>query len=52
MSKCEIKRKCRKYKAGDIRGAFNKLPDFFCTGIYNCRRLLKIQYVIAIYLMR
>ena len=27
-------------------------PDFFCTGIYNCRRLLKIQYVIAIHLMR
>ena len=24
----------------------------FCTGIWNCRRLLKIQYVIAIHLMR
>ena len=27
-------------------------PDFFCTGIWNCRRLLKIQYVIAIHLIR
>ena len=35
-----------------ICGAFNKFPDFFCTGIYNCRRLLNIQYVIAIHLMR
>ena len=25
---------------------------FFCTGIYNCRWLLKIHYVIAIHLMR
>ena len=25
-----------------IRGAFNKFPDLFCTGIYNCHRLLKI----------
>ena len=25
---------------------------FFCTGILNCHRLLKIQYVIAIHLMR
>ena len=24
----------------------------FCTGIYNCRRLLKIHCVIAIHLMR
>ena len=24
-----------------IHGAFNKFPDFFCTGIQNCRRLLK-----------
>ena len=36
---------------GDIRGAFNKFPDFF-TGISNCRRLLKIQNVIAIHRMR
>ena len=35
-----------------IRGAYDKLPDIFCTGIENCRRLLKIQYVIAIHLMR
>ena len=35
----------------DIRGAFNKFTDFFCTGIWNCHRLLKIQYVIAIHLM-
>ena len=35
-----------------VGGAFNKFPDFFYTGIYNCRRLLKIQYVIAIHLMR
>ena len=35
-----------------IRGEFNKFPDFFCTGIWNCRRLLKIHYVIAIHLMR
>ena len=27
-------------------------PFFFCSGIYNCRRLFKIQYVIAIHLMR
>ena len=33
-------------------GAFNKFPEFFCTGIENCRRLLKIQYVIAIHLLR
>ena len=25
---------------------------FFSTGIYNCRRLLKIQYLIAIHYMR
>ena len=31
-----------------IRGAFNKFPVFF----KNCRRLLKIQYVIDIHLMR
>ena len=35
-----------------IRGEFNMFPDFFGTGIKNCRRLLKIQYVIAIHLMR
>ena len=35
-----------------LRGAFNKSPDFFCTDIYNCCKLLKIQYVIAIHLMR
>ena len=32
----------------DIRGEFDKFPDFFL----NCRRLLNIQYVIAIHLMR
>ena len=31
---------------------FNKYPDFFDTGIYNCCRLLKLQYVIAIHIMR
>ena len=37
----------------EVRVAFNKFPDFFfCTGIQNCCRLLKIQYVIAIHLMR
>ena len=35
-----------------IRGAYDKSPDFFRMGIWNCRRLLKIQYVIAIHLMR
>ena len=35
----------------NIRDAFNKFPDFFCTGILNCRRLLKVLYVIAIHLM-
>ena len=35
-----------------IHRAFNKFPDFFCTGIWNCRRLLKIQYVIVIHIMR
>ena len=34
-----------------IRGAFNKFPGFICTGILNCRRLLKIHYLIAIHLM-
>ena len=37
---------------GKLHGAFNKFPDFFCTGIQNCHRLLKIHYVIAIHLMR
>ena len=32
---------------GIIRGAFNKVPDLFRTSIWNCRRILKIQYVIA-----
>ena len=31
---------------------FNKFPDLFCTDIYNCRRLLRIQYLIAIHIMR
>ena len=35
-----------------ICGVFNTFPDFFCTGIWNCRRLLKIHYVIAILLMK
>ena len=35
-----------------IRDAFNKFPESFCTGIKNCRSLLKIQYVIAIHIMR
>ena len=35
-----------------IEGPLNKFPDFFCTGIQNCLRLLKIQHVIAIHLMR
>ena len=35
-----------------VRGAFNRFPDIFCTGISNCRRLLKIQYLIAIHRMR
>ena len=33
-----------------IRGAHDKFPDFFRMGIQNCRRLLKIQYLIAIHL--
>ena len=32
--------------------AFNKLPDFFCAGIENCRKHLKIHYVIVIHLMK
>ena len=35
-----------------VRGEFNKFPDIFVQVFKNCRRLLKIQYVIAIYLMR
>ena len=36
-----------------VRGAFNKFPYiFFCTDIWNCRRLLRIPYVIVIHLMR
>ena len=34
-----------KFSGKEIRGAFNKFPE-------NCYRLLKIQYVIAIHLMR
>ena len=37
---------------GKKHGVFNKFPDFFCRGIQNCRRLFKIQYGIAIHLMR
>ena len=33
-------------------GAFNKFQGSFCTAIQNCRRLLTIQYIIAINLMR
>ena len=35
-----------------VRGAYDKFPDFFRMGIWNCRRFLKIHYVIAIHLMR
>ena len=35
-----------------LQGAYNKFPDFFCTGSKNYWRLLKIHYVIAIYVMR
>ena len=35
-----------------LRGAFNKVPYFLFTGIWNCRRLLKIHDVIAIHIMR
>ena len=35
-----------------VRGAYDKFTEFFRMGIWNCRRLLKIQYVIAIHLMR
>ena len=39
-------------RAEQIRGAYDKFPDFFRMGFYNCRGLLKIHYVIAIHLMR
>ena len=31
-----------------IRGAFNRFPDFFCTGIWNCRRLfiMSLLYIV------
>ena len=35
-----------------LHGAINKFPDFFVQVFKNCRRLLKIHYVIAIHLMR
>ena len=36
-----------------VHGVFNNFPDFFFfTGIQNCRKLLKIQYLIAIHHMR
>ena len=35
-----------------IRCAYDKFPEFFRMGVQNCRRLWKIQYVIAIHLMR
>ena len=34
-----------------IQGAYDKFPDLFRMGIQNCRRLLKIHYVIAIHLL-
>ena len=36
----------------ELRGAFNKFPNFFCTGIYNCRKFEIFQYVVTILLMR
>ena len=35
-----------------VRGAYDKFPVFFPMGIWNSRRLLRIQYFIAIHLMR
>ena len=35
-----------------VYGAFNKFTDFFGTGFENCCRLLQIQYLIDIHLMR
>ena len=34
-----------------VCGAFNNFPALFYTGIWNCRRLMKIHYVIAVHLM-
>ena len=34
----------------NIRCTFNKLPEYFCTGISNCRRHLKSEYAITIVL--
>ena len=34
-----------------LNRAFNKFTDFFCTGIYNCRRHLKMQYVFLLYIL-
>ena len=31
---------------------YSIISRLFCTGIWNCRRLLKIQYLIAIHLIR
>ena len=36
----------------NIRGTFNKFPDFFVQAFKNCRRLLKIHDVIAVHIMR
>ena len=35
-----------------IWGAYDKFPDFFRIGIQNCRRHLKIHFVIATYIIR
>ena len=40
------------FRLDKLRVTFNKFLDFFRTAIYNCRRLLKIQYVIATYRIR
>ena len=42
----------RKYELCNIRGAFNKFPDFFVQVSKIVVDSLKIQYFIAIYLMR
>ena len=39
------------YMCAYVRGAYDKFPDFFRMGISNCRKLLKIHYVVAINLM-
>ena len=36
----------------NVGGAYDKFPDFSLISIQNCRRFLKIHYVIAIHLMR